>query len=80
MEPVRAYICLKKKKRESNNSNNNNNKTRQAAKAKIFCEALESVPVLVNTHPPCLALLFWQAGKSLQVPVSEGGLFAYSKT
>lgn len=80
MEPVRAYICLKKKKGESNNSNNNNNnKTRQAVKAKIFCEALESVPVLVSTHPPCLALLFWQAGKSLQVPVSEG-LFAYSKT
>lgn len=79
MEPVCVYICLKNKKGESNNSNNNN-KTRQAAKTKIFCEALESVPVLVNTHLPCLPLLFWQAGKSLQVPVSEGGRFAYSKT
>lgn len=49
-------------------------------KAEVFCEALESVPVLVNTQPPCLALLFWQAGKSVQVPVSEGGLFASSKT
>lgn len=58
MEPVRAYICFKKEKKGESNNSNNNNKTRQAVKAKIFCEALESVPVLVNTHPPCLALLF----------------------
>lgn len=33
----------------------------------------ESVLVLLNTLPPCLAKLFWQAGKTLQVAVSEGG-------
>lgn len=42
-------------------------------RAEIVCEPLGSVPVLLSTLPPCLAMLFWQAGKSFPVPVSERG-------
>lgn len=56
------YLFKKKKKGENNNSNTTT-KTRQAVKAEILCEALGSVPVRYNTLPPCLAVLFWQAGK-----------------
>ena len=48
-------------------------------KTEIFCEALGSVPVLLNTLPPCLAMLFWQAGKTFQVPVGEGGFLLIAR-
>lgn len=59
MEPVSAYIRLKKKKGESNNrnsNNNKNNKTRQAVKAEVFCEPWNLFLFsLTPTHPvwPC---------------------------
>lgn len=55
------YLFQKKKKGENNSKTTT--KTRQAVKAEILCEALGSVPVCYNTLPPCLAVLFWQAGK-----------------
>lgn len=71
-------LVYKKKKGENNNSNNNN-KTRPAVKAEIFCEAMGSVRVLLSTLPLCLTMLFWKAGKTLQVPVGEGGFLLIAR-